>query len=590
MKITGEAYGNSAKSNRIRSSNLNSVQGKSEEYTDLQGTQCPGIQKSKCLGPVSADQNIQISILLNRSEALPLPTAQGKFRMLTHSDFEQKYGANPKDIQSMLQFAKKNNLKVVKTDTGSRTMVIQGKAADLNKAFGIELNNYQGPKGVQFRGYQGNLQMPKTLSGKIMGIFGLNNHPVVRPLIKFAAPPETAPKSTGPVSGPLKPNGLFGASYNPPQVAQMYNFPQGTNGKGQTIAILEFGGGYNTSDLQNYFQQLGIPMPNIKSVSVDGATNQPTGNANGPDGEVDLDIEVAGAVAPGANIVVYFAPNSSQGFVDGINAAVHDTTNHPGIISLSWGDDEGNWSPQDTKSLNSVLQDAASLGITVCVASGDNSASDGVSDGKNHVDFPASDPYVLGCGGTSLQSNSAGTQIGSETAWGDGNAADEGSGGGVSSDFPLPAWQQAAKANIPAPPTSTGGRGVPDVASDADPNTGYNVIIDGQQTVVGGTSAAAPLWAGLIANINQGLGHNVGFVNPALYQIYQNPTLYQEAFHDITQGSNGYPAGKGWDPVTGLGSPNGAGLLAALKQIESSSTSTSAQESKNNSKTLSVVG
>ncbi|MCL5054601.1 MAG: S53 family peptidase [Firmicutes bacterium] len=589
MKITNDANGSVKKSSGTSLSNSNPLPQESD-YTTLKGTECPGLQKTKCLGQVPANQIIKVSILLNRSEALPM-TAADKFQPLTHSDFEQKYGAASKDMQAVRQFAQKNHLKIMKTDSAARTLVLEGKASDLNQAFGIQMNRYQDSKGAQFRAYQGNLQIPKNLAGKVIGVFGLNDRPIVHPYIKILSGKPGAPaQGTGPVSGPLRPSGLFGTSYNAPQVAQMYNFPKGTDGSGQTIGIIEFGGGYNPSDLQTYFQQLGIPMPNIKSVSVDGATNQPTGNANGPDGEVDLDIEVAGADAPKANIVVYFAPNSNQGFIDAFNQAIHDKVNHPNVISVSWGGDESSWDAQTMNSLNSILKDAAALGITVCAASGDNSASDGTS-GKS-VDFPASDPYVLGCGGTSLQANSAGTQIASETAWGDGTPTDSGSGGGVSSDFPLPSWQQAAKANIPPSPTQAGGRGVPDVASDADPNTGYNVVIDGQQTVVGGTSASAPMWAALIARLNQGLGSNVGFVNPALYKIYSSPTLYKEAFHDITQGSNGYPAGPGWDPVTGLGSPNGQGLLAALKQVESASSSGSAISSnaESKSKELSVVG
>jgi kumamolisin len=194
---------------------------------------------------------------------------------------------------------------------------------------------------------------------------------------------------------------------------------------------------------------------------------------------------------------------------------------------------------------DSAAQDAAALGVTICAASGDNGSSDGVADGKNHVDFPASSPHILACGGTSLQS--ANGTIESETVWNDGAKGGAG-GGGFSVQFPLPAWQAAAGVK---PPTG-GGRGVPDVSGDADPETGYQVLVDGQSLVIGGTSAVAPLWSGLIALLNEQLGKPLGFVQPALYALKSSTG----AFHDITQGSNGaFAAGPGWDAASGLGSP-----------------------------------
>jgi kumamolisin len=206
--------------------------------------------------------------------------------------------------------------------------------------------------------------------------------------------------------------------------------------------------------------------------------------------------------------------------------------------------------------MDDAFQAAAAMGITVCVASGDNGSTDGVSDGNDHVDFPASSPYALACGGTSLRANQ--TAITSEVVWNDG-ANGGASGGGISSFFPTPGWQMGKKA------THRGGvsialtkRGVPDVAADADPATGYNVRIDGTDTVIGGTSAVAPLWAGLIARINQANGTPAGYLNPMLYGKPQ-------ALRDIISGSNGdFEAAKGWDACTGLGTPNGAALPGAI--------------------------
>jgi kumamolisin len=207
--------------------------------------------------------------------------------------------------------------------------------------------------------------------------------------------------------------------------------------------------------------------------------------------------------------------------------------------------------------LNSACEDAATMGITVLVAAGDDGATDGVTGGALTVDFPASSPYVVACGGTSLRLS--GTTIESETVWNDLSSSEGATGGGVSESFALPSFQSSA--NVPKAPNGFVGRGVPDVAGDADPETGYNVVVDGQQSVIGGTSAVAPLWAGLFALINQSLGKNVGYVNSLLYSANEEAT-----FHDITSGNNdGYSAGPGWDACTGLGSPNGAALLAALK-------------------------
>jgi kumamolisin len=262
-----------------------------------------------------------------------------------------------------------------------------------------------------------------------------------------------------------------------------------------------------------------------------------------------LDIEVAGAVAPGANIAVYFAPNTDAGFLDAITTALHDTTYKPTVISISWGGPESAWTQQAMTAFDQTFQSAAAMGITVCVAAGDNGSSDGVKDGADHVNFPASSPNVLACGGTSLQA--ANGKITSETVWNDGANGGAG-GGGVSRFFALPPWQEGLMVtNSQGASSPLQGRGVPDVSADADPETGYDVRVDGNDTVIGGTSAVAPLWAGLLARINSSKGSPVGYINP---QLYKNST----ALNDITQGSNGsFSASTGWDACSGLGSPNG---------------------------------
>jgi kumamolisin len=267
-----------------------------------------------------------------------------------------------------------------------------------------------------------------------------------------------------------------------------------------------------------------------------------------------LDIEVAGAIAPAAQIAVYFGPNTDQGFLDAVTTAIHDTTNKPSVISISWGGPESSWTQQSLNAFDQAFQAAAAMGITVCVAAGDNGSSDGGS--GDNVDFPASDAYVLACGGTSVQAS--GSSITSQTVWNDGSQGGA-TGGGISSVFPLPSYQEGLSAALTAGGTKRlTNRGVPDVAGDADENTGYDVRVDGTDTVIGGTSAVAPLWAALIARINSANRKSVGFVNPILYEN-------QSAFSDITQGNNGtFAAAVGWDACTGLGSPDGTKIAVVL--------------------------
>ncbi len=261
--------------------------------------------------------------------------------------------------------------------------------------------------------------------------------------------------------------------------------------------------------------------------------------------------------------MVYFADNTDEGFTNAISQAVHDTTNKPSVISISWGGPEDTWTQQSRDAMNMALQDAATVGVTVTVAAGDDGATDGVQPGNGvtgqyHVDFPGSSPWSLCCGGTKLSAN--GTSISSEVVWNELTKNEGATGGGVSRTFPLPDYQ--AKASVPKnPDTGFVGRGVPDLAGDADPETGYNVLVDGKKQVIGGTSAVAPLAAGLVAILNQQLKTQLGFANPDLYQA-------ASGFRDISSGNNGYyNAAAGWDPCTGLGSPVGTKLLSALQAI-----------------------
>lgn len=478
---------------------------------------------------------ITVSVLVRRKAAIDPSTFQ-KGRRLSHEEFDDRHGADPAAVEAVHAFAQEHGLTAeTAPDAGRRTIYLTGTESQMEEAFGVKLQ-HQTFHGLNFRTRSGPVYLPEGLSGLVEAVLGLDNRPQAKPHFRKK-------KSTN-------------VSYTPVQVAELYGFPSSGGAAGQTIGIIELGGGFRTADLSAYFSSIQVAEPTVTAVSVDGGKNTP-GNANGADGEVMLDIEVSGAVAPGAAIAVYFTPNTSQGFVDAISSAVHDTTNKPSVISISWGSAESTWTSQTMTALDEACQAAAALGVTITVAAGDDGSSDGVSGGGNNVDFPASSPHVLGCGGTKL--TGSGTKITSEVVWNEESSNEGATGGGVSTFFALPTWQSSA--NVPAPAGTAGGRGVPDVAGDADPNTGYTIRVDGETTVIGGTSAVAPLWAGLIALANAANNSQAGFVNPTLYAAEDT------AFHDITSGNNGaFSAGPGWDACTGLGSPIGAAVVAAIAQ------------------------
>lgn len=535
-----------------------------ERRISLPGSDKRPLPGSKPVGTIQKNEPVRVTVVLRRRGADPsVAKGRGVRKYLSHEQLAARHGAHPDDIELVEKFAHTFHLTITESSLRKRRVVLLGTAGSMSRAFEAELALYKiEATDRTFRGRMGPLSIPAELERAVIAVLGLDTRPVAKAHIcrSKRVVPSAAVSPAQAVSPPA-------GTFTPPQVAALYNFPAGATGAGQTTAIIELGGGYSTADLQTYFAGLGVTEPNITAISVDGGTNSPGSDA---DAEVMLDIEVTGAIAPGADIAVYFAPNTDEGFIDAITDAVHDTSRKPSVISISWGGAEDSWTQQSQAAMNAALQDAAMLGLTVTAAAGDNGSTDGVSDGGLHVDFPASSPYILACGGTTLEGSE--NVISSELVWNE-IANDEGAtGGGVSNAFALPAYQSSA--GVPAQPkTGFVGRGVPDVAGDADPTTGYLILVDGENAVVGGTSAVAPLWAGLITLINQQLGNPVGFVNPALYGL-------QNSFNDITTGNNddgnlGYfSARAGWDPCTGLGSPNGAAILAGLSRAGSTTTST----------------
>lgn len=435
--------------------------------------------------------------------------------------------ADPADIDAVEAFAATHGFAIVASHPSARAITLAGTVGQANTAFHVDLGEYSHANGV-FRGRVGDVHLPAELAGVVVAVLGLDERAAA------ASPMRTSPRAT--------------SGFTPTQIAKHYGFPTTGDGTGQTVAVIELGGGYRQSDLNSYFPSLGLKVPTVTAVSVGGATNAP-GSSNA-DVEVALDVEVIGAVANGAAQAVYFGPNTDAGFYQCLATAINDQVRKPSVISISWGGPESSWTAQAMDAYDALFADAAALGITIFAASGDNGSTDGTT--ANVVDFPASSPHVVACGGTTLTTAA-------EWAWNE-TANNEGAtGGGVSQHFGLPSYQ--ANARVPSNPAGHPGRGVPDVAGVADPITGWQILVGGQTGIIGGTSAVAPMWAGLMAIANQINKTRAGSIHAALYA---NPT----AFTDIVTGNNGgYQAGVGWDAVTGLGVPIGSRIVQAVGPV-----------------------
>ncbi len=689
------------------------------EMVEIPGSERAEMVGSVLVGPVPDDEIVTATIAVRprpagarrAAQIAEMPPSQRPH--LTDQEFSEVYASDQPDVDQVAQFARTGGLQVIEASAQTRSVRVSGTARQFHDLFDVTLQRYR-VGGTTFRGRTGPLKVPASVAGLIEGVFGIDNRPIARRHTIAAAGTDRA-------SSP--------SVLTAPQVAQAYDFPS-ADGSGETIAIIEFGGGYRIADLQDFFTGLGLSVPTVVSVGVDGAANSPvdapavtsgtaaagapvvtdvsprdgdpgggdqvvisgsglTGAtavmfgsvpgsiqsvdsdsqvtvtspaatetvdvtvlnaagtptvlslspANGPpggatevtvtgtgftgatgvvfgnvasgtvavasdsqlqatspplsmgvhvtvtgpggtsattaadyfiyndsDGEVTLDIEVAGAVAPKANIVVYFAPNSSDGWRDVLQRVVTDATNNPSILSISWGGPEDlAWTVLQRTAMESIFVQASTKKMAVFAASGDNGSADmspqaAAGSPGPHCDYPASSPNVTGCGGSTLTLSSGARA--SEVVWNDPDPADPTgvdsgtSGGGVSIEFtPVPPWQSGA--GVPSNPKGATGRGVPDVCGHAD---GYQIVLRGVVTGEGGTSAVAPLWSGLAALVNQRLGRRFG---PLLDVLYGSSVA--ATFFDITSGTNGtYNAGPGWDPCTGLGSPDGTKLVQAL--------------------------
>jgi kumamolisin len=516
----------------------------------LKGSSRKPLQGARPVGSVSGDEPIEVAITLKAPASLEAKVKeiahQGVTERthMTREEFAKTYGSDDASLKRIEDFAREHNLSIKSVDCDQHTVHLMGAERDISKAFNVHLEMYSNEHGT-YRGRTGSIQVPEELGDLILSVNGLDDRPVAKPRFRRRG-------ST------IMPHAGAAITYTPQEIAALYNFPEGA-GDGQCIAIIELGGGYTQQDLTDYFGGKG---PQVTAVSVGKGHNKPTGDPNGPDGEVLLDIEVAGAIAPNSKIAVYFAPNTNKGFMDAIRMAVHDTVRKPSVVSISWGgpEDGGGFSPASLQAFHQVLQAAVVMGVTVFCAAGDDGSGDRLP--GDHVDYPAADDLATGCGGTRLNAPSKKT-ISSEVVWNE--LPNSGStGGGISRAFPVPDYQKgltAAKAD--GSKAALTGRGVPDISGNADPVTGYDVLVDGSKFAIGGTSAVAPLMAGLVALINQKIGKPVGFLNPMIYAIHKSG---KKVFRDITDGNNGtFAASTGWDACTGLGVPDGKLLLGALQ-------------------------
>jgi kumamolisin len=504
---------------------------------------------AQVIGAADPGEALTATLRLRRKAGappLPAPDATGRIpadQIVSRDQFAQTFGADPNDVLTVTNFATRAGLNVVETSLAGRTVKLSGTVTQFEAAFQVKLNTYRSPNET-YRGREGALSVPAQLENIVEGVFGLDDRRMARPLIaRLAGPAAASPAQAVPAQAVT--------AVTPVQVAKAYGFPA-SDANGQTIGLIEFGGGYLQNDIDTFFSNLGVTAPALTTVGA-GASNTP-GSDEDSDIEVTLDIDLAGAVAQGARLAVYFAPWTEQGWIDAITTAVHDATNRPSVLSISWGWAESEtvegllWSQQAIDAVSVTFQEAAALGVTVLVASGDDGSNCQISDGKAHVLYPASDPGVTTCGGTQL--DTAGP---TDTTWNDSSGA---TGGGISDIFKaVPQWQ--ASANLPASVNDGhAGRGVPDIAGNADPSSGYVLIFRGgpTSTPIGGTSAVAPLYAGLVAIENTRSGQSAGFLNGALYAAPESD------FRDVDDGATnatgnapGYTATAGWNACTGRG-------------------------------------
>ena len=473
--------------------------------------------------------------------AIYTPGSPTFHQYLKPEEFRTQFGPTSDQVTQVRDYLQQNGFHSVTSGAEGYLIHATGSAKSMNDSFHTELHQYIAKDGQPFRSPAFELQVPKGLS--VQAVHGLETLTQMHPHLKG---PST---SNGPRSG-TGPSGGF----SPVDIRAAYHVPTSLDGSGQTLAVFELDG-YSASDVAGFESNFGIPSIPLQNVLVDSATGTPGGGV----AEVTLDIELMAAIAPGAaKIMVYEGPNNDQGMLDTYAKIASD--NVAKSISTSWGTSEDGVTSSFAQSENTIFMQMAAQGQTIYSASGDTGAYDNGS--TLTVDDPSGQPYIVGVGGTIL--STSGGAYTSETTWNDSGGA---GGGGISKIWSLPAWQIGA--STAAGKGSQTMRNVPDVALHADINSGYSIYVNGAWSVWGGTSCAAPLWAGFNALVNQKRAENglpsLGFANPALYSIGES-TRYATDFNDIRDGSTNlyYPAVAGYDNATGWGSFNASNLLDDL--------------------------
>ncbi|HTS37203.1 MAG TPA: S53 family peptidase [Candidatus Solibacter sp.] len=586
------------------------------------------VNNHQLIGPADPKERIEVTLKLRRKTEEGLPTLDefvaGKRAVgITRQVLSEKYGANQSDADEVQHWAVQQGLLVGHVDLGKRQMHLVGSVDAMSHAFGVKLQMHRhGRTHTNFRFPDREIQVPEKLAPIIAGVFGLSNMPVVvrhRAVLATHKATSTDPKKQ------------FPGSFYPNEVAKLYNFPS-TQGAGQRVAILEFGGGFDQKVLADYFtQNIGLATP--PTVNALFVLDAQMNIKDGATGEVYLDIEVVGAMAPKANIDVYFAPWSGQGYLNAIDQAIHN--DDYAAISISYGLDEDlrgsagdpGW-PMLNQNIDEGFRDATAIGIPIFVSTGDQGSSSlrgflpdqyqtEVTAFSNtaHAGYPGTSPYATAVGGTMLYAENG--AISKEIVWNELGDVQEGSyynqsgklqngkfyyggatGGGVSDRYKtVPSYQTGAGIS-PQSVNGSGakGRGVPDVAGNSGSTTGYLVSqppgSDFPIAPVGGTSAAAPMWAALMACIRESLNASFAGKVPVFFFndfVYANGK--SAAFNDIVEGrqfslvpneglepgdfipigsncstqAKGYNAAPGYDLCTGWGSPNGNELLKLLQ-------------------------
>ena len=530
----------------------------------LKGWEHTHLKGAKPIKSSSAADPLEITLVLRPRKAIPSQSP----KHLTHKKFESQHRANATDVARIRKFAAAHNLTVAHDASHRRVIVLTGPTQAVAQAFDIDFAHFHHPRASYFAPSRGP-SVPAELKDIVEAVFGLNSRPTARRRRLWST---ARPKQT---------------SCSILELAEAYSFPKGTDGTGQTIGLIELGGGFNPADVEDFCARLGIPAPRITVVGVKGGANHPAPprdvrrlldfvngkrtlsakqqNSNAIAAaqctvEATMDIEIVAALTPGAHIVVYFATPDEQGIYNAITRAIHDEQNRPSVLSISFGEPEIALSDAYIHAIDKALLAASHLGITVLASSGDAGALNNSPDDLPAVNFPASSPYCLACGGTTAKLSNLQTK--EEIVWNSRYHGIKGAtGGGVSRKFPVPPWQR--KTRVPLGPTGKRGRGVPDIAGPADPRYGCEILVAGTTCTSAGTSAVVPLWAALITRCNQALSTRCGHLNPLLYRLAHRGA---PIFKPVTRGNNDfYHATKGWNPCAGHGTLHGEHLLSHLR-------------------------